>query len=182
MATDPLEAMGNVVAQEASRLQSLRDNDVLLDALSVSEAELQRTRLHDRLDSAAGIEICVHLPGERLLGSVQAVGSEVVVIESPGEFTAVAVGSIVSIEGLPRALRIEQEHAPQVRVTWSSVFREWAESALIRFSLSDGRCVRAWVDSVGGDHLDLRDTEGAVQVVMFSAVRKASISRALLSR
>jgi hypothetical protein len=57
------------------------------------------------------------------------------------------------------------------------VFREWAESALIRLELSDGRCVRAWVDSVGGDHLDLRDSEGTVQTVIFSAIRKAAINR-----
>jgi hypothetical protein len=50
-------------------------------------------------------------------------------------------------------------------------------SALIRFALSDGRCVRAWVESVGGDHLDLRDSEGLVQAVMFSALRKAVINR-----
>jgi hypothetical protein len=182
MATDPLEAMGNVVAQEASRLQSLRDTDVLLDALAISDAELQRSRLHDRLDSAAGLEICLHLPGERLSGSVLDVGSEVVVIESPGELTAVAVGSIISIEGLPRALRVEHDHVPRLRVTWSSVFRAWAEPGLIRFSLSDGRCVRAWVDSVGGDHLDLRDAEGAIQVVMFTAVRKASINKAAINK
>jgi len=175
MASDPVEAMGNVVAQEASRLIALRDNDVLLDALAISEAELQRSRLHDRLDAATGLTIGIHLPGERLSGSVQAAGAEFVVIESPGELTAVAVASIVSIEGLPRALRLE--HEPRVRVTWSSVFREWAESGLIRFALSDGRCARGWVDSVGGDHLDLRDTDGAVQVVMFTAVRKAATSR-----
>jgi hypothetical protein len=110
------------------------------------------------------------------------VGSEVVVIESPGELTAVAVASIVSIEGLPRALRIEHEQVPRLRVTWSSVFREWAELALVRFSLSDGRCVRAWVDSVGGEHLDLRDAEGAVQVVMFTAVRQASIYKTHINR
>jgi len=177
MASDPVEAMGNVVAQEASRLIALRDNDVLRDALAISEAELQRSRLHDRLDAAVGLTIGIHLPGERLSGSVQAAGAEVVVIESPGELTAVAVASIVSIEGLPRALRLEHEHEPRVRVTWSSVFREWAESGLIRFALSDGRCARGWVDSVGGDHLDLRDTDGAVQVVMFTAVRKAATSR-----
>jgi hypothetical protein len=177
MAIDPVEAMGNVVALEASRLQSLRDSDVLLEALAISEAELQRSRLRDRLEAAVGRTICVHLPGECLSGFVQAVGAEVLVIESPGALTAVAVGSIVSIEGLPRALRWEHEKAPRVRVTWSSVFREWAESALIRFALSDGRCVRAWVESVGGDHLDLRDSEGLVQAVMFSALRKAVINR-----
>jgi hypothetical protein len=179
MAIDPVEAMGNVVALEASRLQSLRDSDVLLEALAISEAELQRSRLRDRLEAAVGLTICVHLPGECLSGFVQAVGAEVLVIESPGALTAVAVGSIVSIEGLPRALRLEHEHeqVPRVRVTWSSVFREWAESALIRFTLSDGRCVRAWVDSVGGDHLDLRGSEGTVQMVMFSAIRKADINR-----
>jgi hypothetical protein len=37
--------------------------------------------------------------------------------------------------------------------------------------------VRAWVESVGGDHLDLRDSEGTVQTVMFSAIRKAAINR-----
>jgi hypothetical protein len=108
---------------------------------------------------------------------VQAGGAEVVVIESLGELTGVAVGSIVSIEGLPRTLRLEQEQAPRVRVTWSSVFREWAESGLIRFALSDGRCVRGWVDSVGGDHLDFRDSEGTVRTVIFSALRKAAINR-----
>ena len=177
MASDPVEAMGNVVALEASRLQSLSDSDLVLEALAISEAEMQRSRLHDRLAAAVGLTLCVHLPGERLSGSVQAVGAEVVVIESPGEITAVAVGSIVSIEGLPRALRLEHEQVPRVRVTWSSVLRGWAESALIRFSLSDGRCVRAWVESVGGDHLDLRDAEGARQTVPFTAIRKAAINR-----
>ena len=177
MASDPVEEMGNVVALEASRLQSLSDSDVVLEALAISEAEMQRSRLHDRLAAAVGLTVCLHLPGERLSGSVQAVGAEVVVIESPGEITAVAVGSIVSIEGLPRALRLEHEQVPRVRVTWSSVSRGWAESALIRFSLSDGRCVRAWVESVGGDHLDLRDAEGARQTVPFTAIRKAAINR-----
>ena len=181
MASDPVEAMGNVVALEASRLQSLSDSDLVLEALAISEAEMQRSRLHDRLAAAVGLTLCVHLPGERLSGSVQAVGAEVVVIESPAEITAVAAGSIVSIEGLPRALRLEHEHeheqVPRVRVTWSSVLRGWAESALIRFSLSDGRCVRAWVESVGGDHLDLRDAEGARQTVPFTAIRKAAINR-----
>jgi hypothetical protein len=169
--------MGNVVAMEASRLQSLRDSEVLLEALAISEAESQRSRLRDRLEAAVGLTICVHLPGERLSGLVQAVGAEVLVIESPDALTAVAVGSIVSIEGLPRALRLEHEQVPRVRVTWSSVLRGWAESALIRFSLSDGRCVRAWVESVGGDHLDLRDAEGARQTVPFTAIRKAAINR-----
>ena len=177
MASDPVEAMGNVVALEASRLQSLSDSDLVLEALAISEAEMQRSRLHDRLAAAVGLTVCVHLPGERLSGSVQAVGAEVVVIESPAEITAVAAGSIVSIEGLPRALRLEHEQVPRVRVTWSSVLRGWAESALIRFSLSDGRCVRAWVESVGGDHLDLRDAEGARQTVPFTAIRKAAINR-----
>ena len=177
MTIDPVEVMGNVVALEASRLQSLRDSDVLLEALAISEAEVQRSRLLDRLEAAVGLTVCVHLPGERLFGSVQAVGAEVVVIESLGELTGVAVGAIVSIEGLPRALRFEQEQAPRVRVTWSSVFREWAESALIRLELSDGRCVRAWVDSVGSDHLDLRDSEGIFQTVTFSAICKATINR-----
>ena len=177
MTIDPVEAMGNVVALEASRLQSLRDSDVLLEALAISEAESQRSRLCDRLEAAVGLTVCVHLPGERLSGSMQSVGAEVVVIESPGVLTAVAVGFIVGIEGLPRALRFEHGQAPRVRITWSSVFREWAESALIRFALSDGRCMRAWVDSVGGDHLDLRDSEGTAQTVMFSAIRKAAINR-----
>jgi hypothetical protein len=177
MTSDPVEAMGNVVALEASRLQSLRDSEVMLEALAISEAESQRSRLRDRLEAAVGLTVCVHLPGERLSGSVQAVGAEVVVIETPGVLTAVAVGSIVSIEGLPRTLRLEQEQAPRVRVTWSSVFREWAESGLIRFALSDGRCVRGWVDSVGGDHLDFRDSEGTVRTVIFSAIRKAAINR-----
>lgn len=179
MTSDPVETMNNVVALEASRLQSLRDNDLLLDAWAISEAEQQRSRLHDRLDAAVGEVVCLHLPGERLSGSVQAVGAEVVVIENPDELTAVAVGTIVSIEGLPRTLRSEHHdgHRSRVRVTWSSVLREWAESALMRLSLSDGRCVRAWVDSVGGDHLDLRDSEGNSQVVMFTAIRKAAINR-----
>lgn len=177
MASDPVEAMCNVVALEASRLQSLRDSEVLLEALAISEAELQRSRLCDRLEAAIGLTVCIHLSGERLSGYVHAVGADVLVIESPGVLTAVAVGSIVSIEGLSRALRREHERVSRVRVTWSSVFREWAESALIRFALSDGRCVPAWVDSVGGDHLDLRDSEGKVQTVMFSAIRKAVINR-----
>jgi hypothetical protein len=177
MTSDPVEALGNVVALEASRLQSLRDSDVLLEALAISEAEIQRSRLCDRLDAAVGLTVCVHLSGERLSGYVRAVGTDVLFIESPGVLTAVAVGSIVSIEGLPRALRLEHEQVPRVRITWSSVFREWAESALIRFALSDGRCVRAWVESVGGDHLDLRDAEGARQTVPFTAIRKAAINR-----
>jgi hypothetical protein len=37
--------------------------------------------------------------------------------------------------------------------------------------------MRAWVDSVGGDHLDFRDSEGTVQTVIFSAIRKATINR-----
>jgi hypothetical protein len=177
MARDPVEVMGNVVAQEVSRLQSLHDSDMVLDALAISEAERRRSRLADRLEAAVGLTIGVHLLGERLSGFVRAAGAEVMVIESLGQITAVAVGSLMSIEGLPKALRAEHQQLPPAPVTWSTVMREWSESALIRFTLSDGRCVAAWVDSVGSDHLDLRDSEGESLVVLLSAIRKATISR-----
>lgn len=177
MASDPVDVMSNVVAQEASRLQSLHDDDMVFDALAISEAEIRRSRLLDRLDAAVGLTLCVHLPDERLSGCVRAVGAEFVVIEGAGQLTAVAVGSLMSLEGLPKALRAEHDQVPRARVTWSSVLREWADSVLIRFTLNDGRCVASWVDSVGSDHLDVRDSEGESLVVLFSAIRKATISR-----
>lgn len=177
MAGDPLEAMTNVVLHEASRLQSLLDSDTLCDALAVSEAELQRSRLPDRLEAAIGLAVSLHLPGEHLSGCVRAVGAEIVIIESQHQLMALALGSLVSIDGLPKALRAEPDCLPRVRITWSSVLREWAELGLIHLVLSDGRCVIAWVDSVGGDHLDLRDCDGKALVVMLSAIRRATISR-----
>lgn len=177
MARDPVEVLNDVLAQEASRLQSQHDHDMVFDALAIAEAERRRSRLADRLEAAVGLAIGVHLPGERLSGTVRAAGAEVVVIESHGQITAVAVGSLMSVEGLPRALRAEHQQLPLARVTWSTVMREWSDSVLIRFTLSDGRCVAAWVDSVGSDHLDLHDSEGGSLVVLYSAIRKAIISR-----
>lgn len=45
MVADPCEAMGNIVAAEASLLQASADTDLLLDAEAISEAETQRSRL-----------------------------------------------------------------------------------------------------------------------------------------
>ena len=177
MASDPVEVMSNVVAQEASWLQSLHDSDMVFDARAISEAEQRRSRLVDRLEAAVGLTIGVHLPGERLSGCVRAAGAEVVVVESPGLLTAVSVGSMLSIEGLPKALRDEHQQLPLALVTWSTVMREWSDSVPIRFTLSDGRCVAAWVESVGSDHLDLRDCEGERRVILIAAIRKATISR-----
>ena len=177
MISDPCEVMGNVVAAEASLLQASTDSDVVLDAWAISEAEFHRSRLRDRLNAARGMSIRVYLRNETCEGLVLEVGDEILVLESRREITAVMVSSIVSIDGLPHALRPESQELQRLSTTWASILRQWMSAASVRISLADGRCLRARIESVGSDHLDVRDADDAHEVIALAAVTSATISR-----
>ena len=177
MVADPCEAMGNIVAAEASLLQASADTDLLLDAEAISEAETQRSRLRDRLEAAEGLALRVHVIDASHVGRMVAAGDGILVIDGGDVVSALSVPSIVSIDYLPHALRPEGLSRSSVSVTWSSVLREWASSACVRLTLIDGRVLRARVDVVGSDHLDVRDCDGASSIVMFAAIRSAVISQ-----
>ena len=171
MVLDPCEAMGRVVAQELSLLQACSDEEMLMDALAIAEAEQQRASLHDRLEAAFGLRIRIWLEGESLHGTVIAVGAHVVVLESDEARVALAVASILSVEGLPHALRRETDVRRSARTSWSAVLRESRRSASVRITLIDGRCLRASVESVGGDHCDIRAIDGTRSTLLLSALR-----------
>jgi len=175
--SDPCEVMGNVVAAEASLLQASADSDVVLDAWAISEAELHRSRLPDRLIAARGTSIRVHLRNETCQGAVLEVGDEILVLESRSDITAVMVSSIVSIDGLPHALRPETYAPQRVSITWASLLRQWLGAASVRLALVDGCCLRARIESVGSDHLDVRDADDARVVIALAAITSATISR-----
>jgi len=177
MIGDPCEVMGNVVAAEASRIQASADSDVVLDAWAISEAELHRSRLRDRLIAARGASIMVHLRHETYRGVVLEAGDEILVLENSMEITAVMVSSIVMIDGLPRALRPETQAPQRVSITWASILRQWLGAASVRISLADGRCLRAWIESVGSDHLDVRDADDSLVVIALAAITSATITR-----
>jgi len=87
------------------------------------------------------------------------------------------VSSIVSIDGLPHALRPESQELQRLSTTWASILRQWMSAASVRISLADGRCLRARIESVGSDHLDVRDADDAHEVIALAAVTSATISR-----
>ena len=177
MASDPCEVMEFLIAQESSLVQAGVDDEVFIDAYAIAEAEQQRSRLGDRLKEALGCLVHVHLPGENLRGVISDVGAEVLVLESEQTRLAVAISSVLGIEGLPRVLRAEHTNSPRVSVTWAVVLREWSQVAPVRFSLVDGRQVRASVDAVAGDHLDIHPDHGNSIVLPLSAIRYAEVSR-----
>lgn len=177
MASDPVEVMEWVIAQESSVLQAHSDDEVLLDALAIAEAEQQRTRLDDRLEAALGSPVRVDLLGESLHGTVAGVGNDLLLLESEEASVAVARTSVIGFDRLPRALRAEGAASRRVAITWAAVLREWSEEGSVRFTLVDGRQVRATVDSVGGDHVDIRADDGCSAVLVFAAIRSAVISR-----
>ncbi|MGI9135935.1 MAG: hypothetical protein ACR2JS_02600 [Candidatus Nanopelagicales bacterium] len=174
MTGDPCEVMMNVIEQESSLLEAIANDDLLVDAQAIAEAEQQRARRRDRLEAARGLRIGVGVPGACLRGVVAAVGDELVVLETPGECTAIAVTSILWVEGLPHALRREAEHSRAVCMTWSSLLRRWCGQALVRITLVDGHFVRAWLESVGSDHVDIREADGVSRMVLHSAISTAS--------
>ncbi len=177
MAADPCEVMELVIVQEASLLQARVDDEVLIDAHAIAEAEQQRSRFGDRLREALGCSVRVHLPGETLRGVVSDVGAEVLVLESEQARLAIATSAVMSIEGLPRVLRVEGTSSPRIAVTWAAVLRDWSQVAPVRFTLVDGRQVRAGVDTVAGDHVEIRPESDSLIVVPFAAIRYAEVSR-----
>lgn len=174
--SDPREVMDWVIAQEASRLQLMSDDDVKCEAQAIAEAESQRAHLTDRLEAALGSMIRVTMLGEALSGTLVEFGSEILVLDSERCRTAVALASVTGIEGLPRALRNEAR-VRAIPLTWSAVLREWSESGPVRFTLVDGSRMRAVIEWVGGDHLDIRYDDGHSVVLMLGAIRCAAISR-----
>ncbi len=175
MARDPVQVMEWVIAQESSVLQSNSDDEVYLDALAIAETEKQRTRLDDRLEAARGSSVRVDLPGESLHGTLVDVGDELLLLESEEACVAIARASVISFGRLPRALRAEGANSRHVPITWAAVLREWGERRSVRFTLVDDRQVRGTVDSVGGDHVDIRADDGRSAVLVFTAIRSAVI-------
>jgi len=173
MTGDPCEVMSKVVAQEASYLQARSDDQLLVDALAIAEAEQQRTRMSDRLEAARGLVIGAHLPAGVFRGRVLAVGSGILVLDSSEACMAIATSSIISVEGLPYALRAESEAVRRLQTTWSSILRDWLEVAPVRFTLADGRCVQAFVDSVGEDFVDVRVDGGKTLSLVISRIQLA---------
>jgi len=177
MASDPCEVMELLIAQEFSLLQARVDDEVFSDAHAIAAAEQQRSRLGDRLKEAQGHSLRVHVLGETLRGAVGAVGAEILVLESEQRRLAIAIASVLGIEGLPRVLRAEGADSPRIAVTWAAVLREWSQVAPVRFTMVDGRQLRAAVDSVAGDHLDIRTDHGSSMVIPIAAIRYAEVSR-----
>lgn len=177
MAGDPLEVMGSVISQEASRLQALTDEELLLDARDIADAERQRARICDRLEAARGFALRCHLAGVVLTGVVSEVGREVILLESDEAVMAVTPVAVLRFSGLPHALRRERDDAPRVGLTWSAVLREWSEAGAVRFAMADGEILSAVIESVGADHIDVRLPDGESTSLMLTGVRFAVRSR-----
>jgi pyrroline-5-carboxylate reductase len=177
MVADPCEVMEWVIVQEASQLQVQADDEVVAEARAIAETEQQRTRLRDRLMAARGQVIRIDVPGEILRGVVVDVGADIVVIESADSRVVVSIAAAVSIEGLPHALRREAGESHRVITTWSAILRECIYAVRVRFTLADGRNLHAIVESVGADHVDIRQVDETCQTLPFAAIRSAEISR-----
>lgn len=177
MTSDPREVMSQVVDQEASWWQAVADDDLLGEALAISEAEQQRGRLIDRLETALGTPVIIALPGETVRGIVREIGADLVVLGSEMMSTFVSIPHVISIEGLPGCLRAELNDQHRVTLTWSSVLRQRINDVSWRLSLVDDTCIRGCVEVVGSDHVDLRATDGAMRTVPFTAIRAAISSR-----
>jgi hypothetical protein len=170
MASDPCEVMGLVIAQEWSLISSLRDEELLSDAQSIAEAEQRRTRVLDRLEAACGQQIHVRLAGGCVSGTLRELGAGVLLLE--GEHDLIAVGSlgIISLRELPPALRREGTPASPLPITWPSILRRHFDSVPVRMQLADGCQLRGLVESVGADHLDVRELDGTRHTVMFTGI------------
>ena len=177
MAGDPLEVMGSVISQEASRLQALTDEELFLDARDIADAERQRARICDRLEAARGFALRCHLAGVVLTGVVSEVGREVILLESSAASLAIEPWAVLRFSGLPHALRRECDEAPRVGLTWSAVLRGWSESGTVRFGMADGEVLSAVIDAVGADHVDIRLPDGESTTVMLGGLRFAVKSR-----
>ncbi len=165
--------MGFVVAQEASRLQSITDEEVLLDAQAIAEAEMQRSRVDDRLRAALGRRLYCHLPGITVQGMVREVGAEILVLDSEVAAYVISRASVLSLAGLPHALRFEGDVAGRVTVTWSAMLREWAQESAVQFTMCDGECLSGVIEAVGADFVDVRHPDGNVVSLMLTGVRFA---------
>ena len=177
MTSDPREVMSQVVDQEASWWQAVADDDLLGEALAISEAEQQRGRLIDRLGTALGTPVVITLPGETVRGIVREIGADLVVLSSEMMSTVVSLPHVISIEGLPGCLRAEFRERCRVTPTWSSVLRQRADDVSWRLILVDDTCILGRVEVVGSDHVDLRATDGALRTVPFTAIRAAISTR-----
>jgi len=177
MAGDPREVMGLVIDQEASLLQSHADEEVVLDASAIAEAEQQRTRLFDRLEAARGQVIRCSVPGMVVRGALADHGPELLVLSTGETRVAVDLSSLMRIEGLPQALRREVESPGAVPLTWSAVLRDWAHDGVVRFTMITGECVSASIEAVGADHVDIREFDGIRATLLISSLRMAVSSR-----
>ncbi len=177
MAVDPCEVMESVVALEASRLQSLTDHEVLVDAQAIVEVEQQRSRISDRLDAVRGLEISCRLSGATWRGVLQEVGSEVITVDSAGELVAIARSCVLHFADLAPALRAEREEPRRIAITWSSALRAWAARGKVRFILVNDDYLCGEILAVGGDCVDLRLVDGSSITLMFSGIKVAIRNR-----
>jgi len=171
MTADPCEVMSQLVAQEACAIEADLDLELLDDARSIAEAELQRTSLRDRFDAAIGTAVCIRLLDASVDGVVDEVGPDVVLLRVRSTFILIRMSEIVEVLGLPRALRREDPSRPSMSPTLSAILRRWASGGPVTVWLTDLRRVRGCIESVGADHLELRADDGALTCLFFAGIR-----------
>lgn len=156
---DPWVRADALIAEVEAAQESRVAAEVLLEAAEVRQAEWARCRLVDRLRAARN-PVRVELAHVHVRGWVEGAGPDVIVLDDGRERWAIALGQVLTVDGLGPALA-EERSAPDrlLAIGWAAHARDLIGEQ-VRLHCTTGSVLSRSVTAVGADHLDAMAVPG----------------------
>jgi len=169
------------VWQEARAVLGVEERwDLAADAAAIADAERSRMRITDGLKSTATAVVVNYLGGGVIVGSVCEIGTDVMIIqEKDSGLVAIRLQTVLRIEGVVDALRVEAPQAREVEnVSLASWLRRQTFEA-VQCQMIDSWTIQGRLREVGEDFIRLLTDDHRLISVMtqhVSAIRLKSNS------
>jgi hypothetical protein len=177
----PVRTFQGDVWQEAQALLGAEERRELFDdASAIAQAERSRMRLADGLMNSRTPVVVSCIGGAIVAGSICEVGKDVVVVqENDTTCAAFRLQSVLRIEGVVNALRVEVPAASSaVPLTMNGWLRSHSHVAM-HCLMIDGWVIRGKVQEVGEDFITLRCEDDRVISLMtqhISVIRSIEVA------
>ncbi|CAB4903163.1 unannotated protein [freshwater metagenome] len=155
------------VWQEAQAVLSVEERwDLAADAAAIADAERSRMRITDGLLSTQTAVIVNCLGGVVIIGSVCEVGTDVIIVEEDSVPVAIRMQTILRIQGVVEALRVEVSPSREVAcVSLASWLRNQPLES-VQCQMIDGWTIQGKVGEIGEDFISLlRDDHRQIRVM-----------------
>jgi hypothetical protein len=169
------------VWQEAHAVLSVEERwDLAADAAAIADAERSRMRITDGLLSTPTAVIVHCLGAGVVVGSVCEVGTDVMIVQEDSGPVAVRLQTILRIQGVVEALRVEVPPTPEVAGLSLASWLRSQPLESVQCQMIDSWTIQGRVREVGEDFIRLLADDHQLISVMTKHVSVMRLSKSLI--